>query len=459
MLIYSDGYRTMTVKHLKMNRLGVWYYNRRVPSDLRAHYGGRHIVRSLKTKDPIEAGKRATAMARADDSLWSFMRSTHADLTPRETRAAGEALLAKLGYSVGERVTSKHYGPEALDEHLERRYGHEFASARHEGDGDPMEFLNGVEREVVHLLNVDPAKPRQVLLSDALERYLRDHTKGSLAKFARDTSRAINIVIETVGDLPLEAITRDNARTVLETLMVDKATGTVKRQLAIMKAVVNHGLREFSLDARNHFEGLTIKGLGDDVKQRIAFNHNELITIANACEHLDDDLRWIIAMQMDLGTRIEEVVGMRIADVDITSATPCVHIRPHHDLGRSLKTKGSNRRVPLVGMALWGAQRALKYPSATGWLFPRYTHEGRLKEGANAASKTLNTWLKKITKTGKTTHSFRHSMKERLMDADVSEQMQRQIMGHSGGGAASGYGRGFSLAKLREAMEKVVIQH
>ena len=77
---------------------------------------------------------------------------------------------------------------------------------------------------------------------------------------------------------------------------------------------------------------------------------------------------------------------------------------------------------------------------------------------ANSASKTLNLWLKKVTGTGKTTHGFRHSFKDRCRDADVSEQIQMQLMGHAAKGAAAGYGRGFSLQKLREALDKVVLE-
>ena len=64
--------------------------------------------------------------------------------------------------------------------------------------------------------------------------------------------------------------------------------------------------------------------------------------------------------------------------------------------------------MPLVGMALWGAERAL-VNSPSGWLFPRYAADQNIK--ATHASNTA--WLKRLLKDTKTTHSFRHAMRDR----------------------------------------------
>ena len=52
-------------------------------------------------------------------------------------------------------------------------------------------------------------------------------------------------------------------------------------------------------------------------------------------------------------------------------------------------------------------------------------------------------------------HSFRHGFKDRLRAAGVPEDVQRALMGHSDGSVASGYGSGFPLSVLREAVSKV----
>jgi hypothetical protein len=49
--ILDTGYLTLTVRHLQLKN-GVYLYYRRIPEDLRAHYGGKRFIRkSLKTKE------------------------------------------------------------------------------------------------------------------------------------------------------------------------------------------------------------------------------------------------------------------------------------------------------------------------------------------------------------------------------------------------------------------------
>ena len=62
-------------------------------------------------------------------------------------------------------------------------------------------------------------------------------------------------------------------------------------------------------------------------------------------------------MISDTGARLAEIIGASVQDLDIDSSkAPTLHIRPHN--WRSLKTLSSNRTIPLVGAALWGARCA-----------------------------------------------------------------------------------------------------
>ncbi len=64
-----------------------------------------------------------------------------------------------------------------------------------------------------------------------------------------------------------------------------------------------------------------------------------------------------IAMLSDTGARQAEVVGLRKDDVILTGDVPYILIRPNAN--RGLKNAQSERKVPLVGEALWAAQRAM----------------------------------------------------------------------------------------------------
>jgi integrase len=80
-------------------------------------------------------------------------------------------------------------------------------------------------------------------------------------------------------------------------------------------------------------------------------------------------------------------------------------------LWRRLKTADSERVVPLVGEALWAAQRAID-ASHAGHLFPSYCDGQNTK--ANSASTALNKWLKVHVSRDVVVHSLRHAMRDRL---------------------------------------------
>ena len=69
-------------------------------------------------------------------------------------------------------------------------------------------------------------------------------------------------------------------------------------------------------------------------------------------EH-DDDMRWLIALISDTGMRLAEPAGLHVDDIKLDEDIPYVDIKAHP--WRSLKTKGSQRQVPPVGVSLWAA--------------------------------------------------------------------------------------------------------
>ena len=461
--VLDDGFLIVSVRYVFKKEDGSFYYQRRVPKGLERHYGGKALIRkSLKTKSPHIAAREARKLAAEQDTLWKHLRTPEAKdlgLTTKEAGVAAAALLKTLDVEPGDGLKEFYSDYDPLDGHLATKYGEEYLEARHgeyRREGELERLLSPVENEALRLVYSKPGESRK-LLSDARDLYLKDHNKGQQTRFRRDTERAVQHVIDAVGDLPLGTYTREKARSVVEVL---KATGnktaTVRRRLRTINAVINHGIREFDLrDLRNQFEALQIQGEGDDASTREPFTLEELKAIAKACRKIDDDIRHIIAIQLDTGARAGEVVGLRAEDLFLDHEVPHVWFRPNVALGRTLKTLNSTRKVPLVGLALWGAQRALAaVPKGSGWLFPRYATDGEIK--TTYASNTINKWLKSTSGTKKTSHCFRHSMRDRLREAKASEDIQNEIGGWGRKTIGQSYGEGYALKMKREFLSKVV---
>ena len=107
---------------------------------------------------------------------------------------------------------------------------------------------------------------------------------------------------------------------------------------------------------------------------------------------------------------------------------------------RRLKTRGSQRQIPLVGASLWAAQRIKANTNNSPYAFPRYT--SIRSTNANSASAALNKWLKSRVPEGCVIHSFRHSLRDRLRAVDCPSDMIDQIGGWTTAGVGQGYGEG-----------------
>lgn len=471
--LIDTGLILVTVRYVKaLKPGGPLSYYRRIPRDLTRHYGGLTFIRkSLGTKDPNEATKKAARLAAADDGLWASLRSPEGQaegLTSTVTREAAKTLLSVLGLAPGMLVPGTKLPAgvdptEALDDHFHRQYGEDYLRARHEPHLTPLTIeglMSPVETEALRLLKEDPRRAR-CLLSDALAVYLQEHDKGDDPAFAAGATRAIGHVYEAVGDFPLSYYRREHAVQVRDFLLKSgNKTATVRGRLNDIKAVFNRGLVEFNLgEYRNPFERLQIAKEEQDAETREPFTAEELRTLTAACRLKDDALRHIVLMQSDTGARLSEIVGLRIEDVFFDHETPHIMIRPHLRLGRSLKTDASERHVPLVGEALWAAERALNAyhegDRKTGWLFPRQAEDGKVK--SSSASAAINKWIKERVGIAKTTHGLRHSMRGRLRHADVPPELQDIIGGWGSRSVGQGYGEGYLLRQLKEQLEKVVV--
>jgi integrase len=101
---------------------------------------------------------------------------------------------------------------------------------------------------------------------------------------------------------------------------------------------------------------------------------------------MDDDMRWLIALISDTGMRLGEAAGLLKEDIILEDEVPHVRLIPYS--WRRLKTKGSQRDIPLVGASLWACKRLIEANNDGIFAFPRYCN--KKTANANSASGALN---------------------------------------------------------------------
>ena len=156
----------------------------------------------------------------------------------------------------------------------------------------------------------------------------------------------------------------------------------------------------------------------------------------------------MVALISDTGMRLSEAAGFAREDIVLDADIPHVIIRPHP--WRRLKTKGSERTLPLVAASLWATERAVEASHNSPYLFPRYCNEKGCN--ANSASAALNKWLKQTIGDGYVMHGLRHSMRDRLRAVSCASEMIDQIGGWSKRSVGEGYGEGYDIKAIYTAM-------
>ena len=301
-----------------------------------------------------------------------------------------------------------------------------------------FEFPN---KQMIVLEPQNTSKSPFKTLSEALELYLRLKGIGKDKTFHRGAERNIQSVVELLGDRPLDEYSSSDAASYRDYLLKKGlTTNSVKRNFAYIRSIINLCIQEHGLDCKNAFSRVYLPDL-DDSKKRKPIPIANIRQIQKDCMEADDEARWLVALISDTGMRLSEAVGLQMDDIKLDEDVPHIDLKPH--AWRGLKTKGSQRQIPLIGASLWAAQRIKETNTISPYAFPRYT--SAKGTNANSASAAINKWLKPRVPEGCVIHSFRHSLRDRLRAVQCPSDMIDQIGGWATTGVGQSYGEGYNL--------------
>lgn len=445
-LLHRSGAFQIMCRHIQL-KANTWYYRRRIPADCRGLHrdpvtGKRQtqLFFSLKTGDKAEACRRADSHTRRLDALWKAHRDGTVD--PKVSLAQLEAAGLKPGD--GQRYSDLDPVTTFVDDLL----------GRHEPWEEPSRPTP--QSKLTYDILVTGNVPRT--LSDAREEHIELGKLSKEPKQIAQFERAWNILMEVTGDITLDQLRREHANAFVKKVIArgkgptGNGPATVERYLKQISPVISTGIREFELPITNPFSGVTIPNKNEGKRNpRESFTKEELRVIQETCRAKNDQRRWAIALISDTGARLAEIIGLRKCDVVLNAPVPHIHIQWHE--GRRVKSSASERRVPLVGEALWAAQQGMQ--TEGDFLFPVFAPK---RPGApvnsGSASAALNKWLKdnKLVREGQTVHSFRHAMRDRLRDVGAPLDVADAIGGWARQSVGDGYGRGYSLDVLQSKL-------
>ena len=183
-------------------------------------------------------------------------------------------------------------------------------------------------------------------ISDALDLYLRLKGVGKDKVFFRTANRNIRYVIKVLGNKSLKSYSSSDGGKFRDWLLEEgMSVNTVKRVFSSIRSIINIAISEYGLDCSNGF-ARTYFPNDNIVNIRKPLPIDKIELVHKLCKEYDDDLRWLVALLSDTGMRLGEGVGLLKSDINLDCEIPHINLVPHP--WRRLKTKGSQRCIPLV---------------------------------------------------------------------------------------------------------------
>ena len=385
-------------QYLKLKGM-TYYFSRRVPKRLQRHCSTDRIEVCLHTSSRHHAARQSIILSSQLEDQWNLLRNKD------------------IGHS--------------LWRHFEERPATLFAAI--EGQANTTAII----------------VPR---LSEAAETYVSMKGAGRSKTFAAGIHRSLRYLIEVADDKPIDAYVRADANALRDYLRArGLSSESIKRNLSNLRAILNFVLKELGLEPNIAFSGVY---LGEDVGtvKRKPVALEDIRTLQSLCLQANDEPRWIIALLSDTGLRLSEALGLTKEDIHLTTTSPYVDIRPQP--WRRLKTRNSERQVPVVGQALWALQQAGE-ATIGSFIFPKYCTPTTCK--GNSASAALNKWLSSRLQGADhvVLHSFRHSLRDRLRAVECPSDIIDSIGGWSKSGVGEGYGDGHKIEVLHKWMTRI----
>ena len=406
-----------------------YHYRRRIPSDLVHLFGRKEVTKSLRTSRPIDAVRLKN---RLDGQLEQLFQACRLEV------ATAEISLARL-YAILEGKPQPQTPPTT--------------------ESAPIVII--------------PSRRRGKRLSDAVDAYCKEQQNGWSAKTAKEFAGIYDRLIKGLSDPWLQDIDRPALVAFRDKLSLEgKHAKTVNKYLQILSTVLRYAGRLKWMQG-NPAEGLGLKDSRREDEIRRAFTLEEISKIfmalqssKNSFYQADHHERyWLPLLGIYTGARVNELAQLTVADVIIDHGIPAINITSVGGEGKRVKSESARRAIPLHDDLLTlGFLVYVRNTKTNGYdrLFPA------LKLGPNGYSHYFvarhfsgsNGWLRGVLpdlEPGVSFHSFRHIVTTMLKNAETSERLIEEILGHKHTSLAMGrYGKPYDLSIKRTAINKIV---
>jgi integrase len=370
-------------------------------------------------------------------------------------------------------------------------------------------IIENRSNEVFDVLFAEPANDQvvpSIPLKELVEIYMNDPDREHILEKSKKADRAkFTVLIELLGEeTPVSAITRKDCREARAAILnlpknskqkfpkmsaleasryadvndIEKISKTtVNGHIGRLSTLLKYAVREDYL-GKNPAEELRIRTEGSKKEARHPFSNEQLEQIFNSplytgCQN--DGLGyakpgnskpkrgkfWVPLIGLFTGMRLNEICQLEVSDIEKLDGVDVILIRKEGEGDdKKLKTRSAKRAVPIhPELKKMGLLKHVKKMKDKGKvrLFPDLS-KGKTGYYSDPFEKWFGRFQDKAgAKTKKTSfHSFRHTFRDRLREANVNQDAVRALGGwKDSGGAEENYGSGLKAGTLYREISKI----
>ncbi len=201
-------------------------------------------------------------------------------------------------------------------------------------------------------------------------------------------------------------------------------------------------------------KGLNLKPKESAKESRKPYPSNMLKRILNKVLGTKHEL--IIKLSLYTGMRMNEILQLTKDDIRQSSRDKVWYIDINTDKGKQVKTSSSKRKIPIPDILIQQGFLLFVNTCMTDTLFdiPLSKKTGYRSD---TYTKRFSYFCKQheLLEDKCSFHSLRHNFKDYALEADVPEQIYKQLGGWSEDSVSGNYGKGHKLTKLKEHMDRI----
>ncbi|MBL1241888.1 MAG: tyrosine-type recombinase/integrase [OCS116 cluster bacterium] len=405
----------------------IWWYQREIPKHLQDQLGKKRQRMSLKTTDIATAMARRDIIATADDELWSDLKSgvNRDSVRANYDRVIARAKGMNIQYKPSDELIDS-FDIDAVMQRIEMLEGNVVRSRV------ATSAVLGLAEEPLHAMS----EILKIYTDDIMATTIMNKNKAQRHRWETGHKRIIDTFIAVCGDLPITQISRDDTlkyqehfrRRVMDLKGKCLSVGAANREIGTMLTIYKRYHKHFGFyRLTNPFSDL--KFAGDRYTPRPPFSVEwigGLLKAPKALAGLNLPARMITLAMVETGMRPIEICNILPDNIFIDCDVPYVSVEGRVVTadadGFETKSESSVRKIPLLGVSL--AAFALIKKQGIGQYF------GEADRYSAAANKYLRD--KELMESAKhSVYSFRHSFKDRMIEAGIDDEMRDMLMGHS----------------------------